>query len=102
MGQNFYLKSPKEQRAPLEYQEESGIEYWLYSQRAIRPDASIWKTERRQYILLYHSSRSYLYDYKSKYAFTRSEETERKEINVTINPTQKGSFFWGHAFPSSL
>ena len=47
MGQNFYLKSPKEQRAPLEYQEESGIEYWLYSQRAILLDVSIWKMERK-------------------------------------------------------
>lgn len=41
MGQNFYLKSPKEQMAPLECQEESGTENSLCSQRAILLDANI-------------------------------------------------------------
>lgn len=43
MGQNFYLKSPKEQMAPLGCQEESGIENWLYNQKAILLDANTWK-----------------------------------------------------------
>lgn len=64
MGPNFYLKSPKEQMAPLECQEESGIGNWSYNQKAILLDASTWKWKEKN-ILLYPSSKGYLSDYKS-------------------------------------
>ena len=66
MGQNFYLKSPKEQMALLECQEESGIENSLCSQRAILLDANTWKMGKKKH-LLHPFKKSYLSDYKSKY-----------------------------------
>lgn len=42
-AQTFYLKSPKEQMAPVACQEESGTEKSLYSQQAILLGADTWR-----------------------------------------------------------
>lgn len=80
MGLNFYLKSPKEQTAPLEFREESGIEHWLYNQMAILRDASAWKWEENT-ILLFPSSKGDLSDCKSKYTFITQDEEKQERTD---------------------
>lgn len=102
MGQNFYLESPKEQMAPLEYQEESGIENWSCSQKAVLLDANTWR-QTENILLSLLKKVIYLIIKRNILSLYKIWKNRKEENNRSASiPSRGGHCFWCAAFPSSF